>query len=169
MPDKQVPELDVLSEALPHMAAGVRKWREDNPPDSIRERVFNLLNKRQDEIILQLLGFELRYGKLQVDHCNGRAGESAAGDYLRRAQQDAVNDWLATISMPALTKTQIKNIQKDAQREYTRHLNQLVRSMAVTKAEEDAKKLIEALASTHSADNYGKLYELIQPPEEQEA
>lgn len=57
--------------------------------------IIRLLDRNMEEIICKLLGFNIRYGETwKLDHCNGRAGESAAGQYLRSKAQSVINKWL---------------------------------------------------------------------------
>lgn len=148
---------------LPHIAAAVAEWKAEHTEEKIKETVINLLNKESKQIVLKLLGFSESWGKWEVDHCNGRGGQSAAGDYLTKVQQEAIQEWLKGAVMPTLNKATKASMQKSAQQEYTYNLNRLVHKYAVSQAELDAKAVIQQLVASDQVGNYLKVMALIEP------
>lgn len=148
---------------LPHIAAAVAEWKATNTEEKIKETVISLLNKESKQLVLKLLGFNESWGKWEVDHCNGRGGQSAAGDYLTKVQQEAIQEWLKGAVMPTLDKATKASMQKSAQQEYTYNLNRLVREYAVSQAELDAKAVIKQLVASDQVGNYLKVMALIEP------
>lgn len=148
---------------LPHIATAVAEWKAANTEEKIKETVINLLEKESKQIVLKLLGFSESWGKWEVDHCNGRGGQSAAGDFLTRVQQGAIQEWLKTVAMPTMNRATKAGMQKSAQSEYTYNLKRLVREYAAAQAATDAKEVIKQLVASDQVDNYLKLMALIEP------
>lgn len=82
----------------------VEEWRAKNPPEVIEKRVFEMLDNSLNTIVPKLLGFNTHYRgsegiRWEIDSCNGRAGDSAAGDYLRACARDSIKAWFDNIDM----------------------------------------------------------------------
>lgn len=127
------------------------KWLAQNTPETIQKNCLNILNKSQDDILRTLLGFEKDgWGRQEwkVDHCNGRAGESAVGDYLRRHQQATIDQWLAQVDMPKMTPSMKKSMEKEAldmfQRAFRRTLEVKVTKYAEDQASTFFNSIIES-------------------------
>ena len=73
-------------------------------PESLTKEIIAQLNKERREIVVKLLGFDDRWGKLEVDHCNSRDRESIVGKYLREQAQVAVQTWMDEHLLVALEK-----------------------------------------------------------------
>lgn len=157
--------INPLDTVLPYIASAVGKWKQENTEERIKATVTNLLNKESEEIMLKLLGFDNRYGKWELDRCNGRAGESAAGDYLRKNQQEAIQEFLKTVAMPALNAALKKNLVKSLADNYQDVLQRELRDLTYAKAKRDAADLIEAVVGSKQIDNYLKVMQLINPKE----
>lgn len=136
-----------LLEALvdQYVTDAIEKWKEENPPEKIIAETIAELNSAKREIIPKLLGFDKGWEKWRVDHCNGRAGNSAAGDYLRSACQQAVKDWFEKIKLPAMTK----GMQDDFKKEYISTVKKILR--------EEAKRLAEANVRAYANDAIEKI------------
>lgn len=148
---------------LPFIAAAVAEWKAENTEESIKATVTNLLEQSRKDIVLKLLGFRESWGKWEVDHCNGRGGQSAAGDFLTKVQQGAIEEWLKTTVMPTLDKKTRDSMLKSAQSEYTYNLTKLVQKYAISQAESDAKAVIAQLVESDRVGNYLKAMALIDP------
>lgn len=109
---------------------------------SVEEYVEKMLEKRVQEIVCKLLGFEPRHGAWEVDHCNGRHGESAAGDWLREKAGKKINEWLEAQagSLPELPKSAITSLRSDFREMYEHRLRVEFERMAQSKAKEDAMR-----------------------------
>ena len=73
-------------------------------PESLTREIIAQLNEERREIVVKLLGFNDRWGKLEVDSCNGRDRESIVGKYLRIQAQAAVQAWMDKHLLVALEK-----------------------------------------------------------------
>ena len=63
-------------------------------PKSLATEVTAMLLKERREVVMKLIGFTDHWGKLEVDHSNGRDKDSMVGKYLRTTAADAVQKWL---------------------------------------------------------------------------
>jgi hypothetical protein len=113
------------------------KEKEGDIGHTIRMR----LDSRMDSIVAKLLGFDDHWGKWEVDHCNGRNGESAAGDWLRQQVGETIKSWLAEQAgnLPKLPKTAITGLRKEYLRVLESELSKLMRDAAVR----DARELVD--------------------------
>ena len=73
-------------------------------PESLTREIIAQLNEERREIVLKLLGFNDSWGKLEVDHCNGRDRESIVGKYLSGKARVAVQAWMDNHLLVALEK-----------------------------------------------------------------
>ena len=154
--------LNPINDLLPTVLKSIDKWKEKNSKEVLTERVHKLLDDNAETIVLKLLGFDNRWNKWELDHCNGRKGESAAGDYLRQVQHDAIQDWLKNVKLPELNKTLSSVMKKELERGYKQYLRQFLYEYARKEADKTAKEIIESLFSQSKVDGMFKLQQLIQ-------
>lgn len=157
---KTVNPLDSL---LPAIATAVNQWKANNTEESIRTKVTHLLEKHSNEITMKLLGFTDRWGKWELDHCNGRSGNSAAGDFIRKTQQDAIEAWLSTVIMPNLTPALAKSLQKQAQRAYDEILRNSVKQRVQAIAARDINTVVEKIIDSSGIDKFIQTTKLLNP------
>jgi len=131
-----------------NIQAAYMKWLAQNTPETIQKNCLNILNKSKDDILRALLGFEKdSWGRQEwkVDHCNGRAGESAAGDYLRRHQQAAIDQWLSQVDMPEMTPSMKKSMENEALDMFKREFNRTLKVKVTQYAEEQASAFFNTI------------------------
>ena len=155
--------INPLDQLLPAIASAVHQWKADNTTESIKLKVTHLLNKNSEEITKKLLGFTNNWGKLELDHCNGRSGNSAAGDFIRKTQQDAIEAWLSTVIMPNLTPALAKSLQKQAQREYDEILRNSVKQRVQAIAARDINTVVEKIIDSSGIDKFIQTTKLLNP------
>ena len=148
---------------LEAIALAVAQWKEENTEETIKKKVIDLLNKNSEEITLKLLGFNNRHGQWALDHCNGRSGNSAAGDYLTTIQQTAIQEWMQTVTMPKLSNAMKDKLSKDMRHDYEHTLHKVIREAVFRQAEVDAQALISKLTVSNQAENYLKVVKLLHP------
>lgn len=151
-----------IDSLLPFIASAITEWKLKNTEQRIKETVTSQLDKEAKQIVLKLLGFDSNYSSYKLDHCNGRAGNSTAGDFIRNAQAAAIKDWLTTVAMPSLTPEDEKNLRASMQQEYASHFRRHALQLAKEKAQADAKVLIEQISQSMQVDNYAKLLAMIE-------
>ena len=156
---------DPMKEMILLIEKAIDEWHTRNQPQDIVEKIHKKLDKSRDEVLLKLMGFnkDSWNGAWALDHCNGRSGNSIAGDYLKSFQQDAINDWLSKVPLPKLSKTDSDRIAASFKAEYLRYLKRAVESYAQKKADEHARQLVDALVPTPPIDQYLQLKTLITP------
>lgn len=129
--------------------AGVaqEKWIRENTPEQIEKRVYEILDKRTEEVVAKLLGFSPRWGEWEIDHCNGRAGQSEAGNYLACAAKGAVVTWLEqqadSINNLKLPPTALKAIKKEALINARREFRSELEALVMVKMKEYAEEVID--------------------------
>lgn len=129
------------AEAKANKAA--QDWIKSNEPD-IERRVRALLNHHVQEIVVKLLGFDHHWGEdWELDHCNGRSGESAAGDWLRKRAGEAVDAWLdqQAQALPNLPTSAVKSLRDEYARIFEREVRRLLSLKAVAAAQAEVERL----------------------------
>lgn len=157
---KPIKPLDAI---LPLIAEAVSEWQAEHSPEVIKAKIKKLLDTNSKEVVLKLLGFNNNWDKWELDHCNGRSGESAAGDFIRKYQSEAIKEWLQTVCLPELDNKTKAQFKKDTQDEYRSCMYSKLRELARQRANEDLKLLIDELASTDQLDAYIKTMKLLNP------
>lgn len=152
------------TEMIQLIDTAIDNWLAVNTPDVIEKSINKKLDEHKDEITLKLLGFDKNYGdrNWKLDHCNGRSGNSPAGEYLRDTQSVIVRQWLDKVPLPELTPTQLKKLSSDFNEVYLRALKKSLTTLVETKAKEDSHKLLKEIISTDNIENYLKTKALIQ-------
>lgn len=123
-------------------------WCESNGTEqAIRDRVHRMLDKGTQEIVCKLLGFEKdAWNGWRIDHCNGRSGNSAVGDYLREKVGNAVTAWIdQQAELPELPKTSLAEVRKAYLSMYNTALRRRLAALAADRAERKAIEMLAAL------------------------
>ena len=156
-----------IDSVMQTIAATVQQWKLANPPDAIQAKTVKLLDTHADEIVMKLLGFnkDSWNGNWALDHCNGRSGNSAAGDWLLSKQAGVVAEWLTTCKMPTLSKSAIASMNRECQSMYEQALRAAVADLIRTKATKDAAALFDQLTSPDALNQFLKVQALINPPD----
>lgn len=136
-------------------------WIKKQTPQYIRETVRRELDKHHAEILRKLLGFDKNWNKWELDHCNGRKGESTAGDYLRRHQLNAVMEWLEQVELPKVTAEMERNLKKEFRQDVNRALSRKLEVLADEFAEKEAEKLIKKYTKNFEIDSQLDLQHLL--------
>jgi vacuolar-type H+-ATPase subunit H len=130
-----------VEKAMKKAEVAAQKWLNENEPN-IENIVTDMLDQRLVEIVAKLLGFNNSWGEWALDHCNGRSGESSAGDYLREKAGIAVKVWLDSQAknLPNLPIKATSSIKKEylecLEQEITDECENIARERAVKIAEE---------------------------------
>jgi len=122
----------------------VAEWLADHATKGeVRAKVFSFLDRKLDETIAKMIGFSNSWSRWEVDHCNGRAGESAAGDFLRQHCHESVQEWLKSAMTKAAMPTPA--IKKAVVSEYRELIHREARSYAREVAEEHARTMVDGI------------------------
>lgn len=136
-------------------------WIKKQTPQYIKETVRRELDKDSAEILRKLLGFDKNWNAWELDHCNGRKGESSAGDYLVKHQAAAVNEWLEQVELPKITKEMEKALQNEFIQDVHRTLARKLEIFANEFAEEEAQRLIDKYIKDFEIDSQLNLQHLL--------
>ena len=159
--------MNTQEELVEVINAALDSWHKANTPEAIREKVHKSLDASSKEVVLKLLGFNNRWSNgWELDHCNGRNGNSVIGEYLKKNQEQVLHEWFAKIPLPELTKTEMNNFSKSFACAYKEAFRSYITRAAVKKAEADAQALIDSLSPSKFLDNFMQLQKLITPKEE---
>jgi CobQ-like glutamine amidotransferase family enzyme len=146
-PETKGEEMDL--EQYEKIATDARdEWlRQHFNTESIRDMVTRTLDKRTEEIVAKLTGFNNHFGQWEVDHCNGRAGQTPIGDFIKEIAAEAVATWLhgCMKRLPKLSASAVTALRKDYLETYRRTLADKLRKLAQEKAEHDADQVIEKM------------------------
>lgn len=147
---------------MPHIHTAFENWFKENSPEQTQKRVYRELDNHKKEILLKLLGFNTSWGsQWELDHCNGRAGNSTAGDYLRQVMDQSIKDFLSEVTMPTLTATDKESIMSSCKSEYMQALKRNVSAAIAQTAKRDAEQLVQAICQPRGAESYLELLKLV--------
>lgn len=156
---------------LATIATAVESWKSENSAEELARKVKRQLDEQAKLVMLKLLGFDVdSFGRenWELDHCNGRSGESSAGDFIRKHKAEAIKEWLLKVELPEWDPKLLTSIKKNCKSEYEREFNLQIYALVREKASKDAKELVNAICTSNHADNYLKVLELINPKPKQE-
>lgn len=165
-PNNPVPEPMPMQEALqslvPIINGAIHEWLEKQNPQAIRKKVFETLEAAKDEVAPKLMGFNKgSFGRgWEIDHCNGRAGESIIGAYMRKHVEEGIQqfiDQLDLVSLHPFTKTEIKDMRRDYRERLINRTRQAVRD----RAESDAIRLVNSFSVDDLVSTVQRTQELI--------
>lgn len=98
----------------------------DAHAESVTEQIIHDLNAQKRQVTLKLLGLEDKWGKWEVDHCNGR--ESPITQYLADGAKETIKAWVNEAVAEVLTTELKSKIMNDAKKAIHREVQDLVRN-----------------------------------------
>jgi hypothetical protein len=110
----------------------------------VAESIIADLNAQKREVTLKLLGLDDRWGKWDVDHCNGR--NSPITQYLAAGAEKAIKEWVNEAVVEVLTEERKRDIKSTAKAALKREIDTIVEQQ--TKGycmKERAETIINAL------------------------
>jgi len=107
----------------------------------IREHVRSLLQSKAYQIVTAALGFDTRWDRIEVDHCNGLRNKAA--DTMLAEAKDAAELWLLEQAgaLPKLSAAAVKALHRD----YLTCLNTETRRLLQERATRDAARQVDAI------------------------
>lgn len=119
-------------------------WVKDNLENEKLDKYINVkLNEAKDKIVMKLLGFDDRWSKgWEIDHCNGRSGNSAAGERLRARIGKKLDEWLNQVDLPEKIP---QELMRNLKAEYETELRRSLSNEIIRRAEDRAKELAEQI------------------------
>lgn len=121
----------------------------------LEHRVASAVDKRIDNILAAALGFSDSWGRLEVDHCNGR--KTAIADEIGRFAMDrvkaSVDSWIATVADEGkLPKGWKQAMKKEYEERLSYKLSEAVRRHADEFAASQAEQLLTQALSMSEKD-----------------
>ena len=143
-----------MSEERQTLIASLRTKAEDAVSESLRKQLdtglftkemLRELKERQGDVVWKLLGLDNRWGKWEVDHCNGRT--SPITNYLTEATRGVVESWINEAVTEVLTengeklralakKAVQKEVRENLERRIQRHAYEVMDKRAAAIASE---------------------------------
>jgi hypothetical protein len=119
------------------------------------EKVEQLLDTQFENTILKVFGFNNHWGDWEVDHCNGRSGESNVGDWIKKHAEKDFTKWIEknVKRLPKIPPKAIESLKKDYQETLLRRL----REYLYTAAEAEAKQIIDKYIKERFIENEVRL------------
>lgn len=131
---------DVLERA--HAARA--QWLAEHA-DGVELKVREMLDSRLESVVAQVMGFDNRWGHWEIDHCNGRSGESLAADRIRTVAREDALRWveaaLGDVGEPP------DAIRKAAREEYRAYFERAMSEAIRTRADSDAQVYVERIVA----------------------
>lgn len=152
---------DAVKSIAPTITLAIQQWINKQNPEELTQKVHGMLNNSRDEITAKLLGMNKRWGgEWEIDHCNGRNGESVMGDYLKNTQAAAIQTWIDSLNLENVkpfTATELTKLRG----EYRARVIEQVRQNIRTQADRDAARLLTDISNTDFVANILKTQKLI--------
>jgi len=127
--------------------AAAEKWLAE---ESVESRVSRILHRRLEAISAQLLGFQPPGGwggekRWEIDNCNGRTANTAAGNYIREHAESAVKQALDELvgKLPPLPASARKSLIRYYNDRVEYEVRQELKELAVERAKELAKRILD--------------------------
>lgn len=127
------------------------KWIEKNgSKEQIEKLVFTRFNKDIIDTIAKIIGFDNRWGgdnKWEVDHCNGRSGNSFIGEHIKSFCTEIIVKWFEKnrTTWTKIPKKEVEALRKAYYVEYKNTLKDRLYRLAREHGEEDARRMIQEM------------------------
>lgn len=134
-------------------------------PQKFADAIMADLTKRRSEVTLKLLGLDNRWGKWEVDHCNGR--QSPINDYLTEATRQQVQTWVVeavetelanggTDKVRAAMRAAVRNHLKGLSYDVERHIRRMIDDHAIAVAKQVMEEMLADAVSNDATINTGE-------------
>ena len=118
--------------------------------EGIQRQIVNDLTKERRNLALKMLGFDDRWGKIEIDHSNGR--KSVASDFIDRNVGPAVQKWVDECLRPMLeergrAKLHDAAVMKAVMKDFNNQFMYAARQQMERLAAQAGKEFADALAN----------------------
>ena len=143
---------DIAVDNQKHLYELTRDLAEDwsnNAEKHVKEKVESTLNKRLEELILVLCGFEKEVSRSmygwKVDHCNNRSGNSPIGQIINEALKGRLESINKSVQITPEEESDIKNeFRKEYIKSYRAQMIQQARHLGKNHADDYSEKTINS-------------------------
>lgn len=151
---------------LAQISIAMHQWSEEQL-GTIEKTVRDRLDRHSEEVLMKLMGFSRDFqGRWEIDHCNGRGGNSNISDFLKSSQEAAVKEWLTQIELPKMSPAFKTKIKEDLRRIYENEINSKVYGMARARAQSDLVALLDTVLPATLVDKHLRMQKLLNPSTE---
>lgn len=144
-------EIEMVASIIEYVTDARNKWFSEHDPDGVKEKVFKHLDGCEREVFNKLLGFDKSWGNdsWEIDHCNGRNGNSIVGEYLKSEHLNAVHEWLnglvGNIDDYSLPKKELADIRRGIIHDYKYQLRKRVMEKLEHRINMDAEEILNSV------------------------
>ena len=128
---------------------------------AIREKVDKLLEEATSNWIAKFLGFDKRWShdEWEVDHCNGRSGESFVCNDLRIKVAKLTEEWMdKNFKVPKMNAQQLRSLQKEYGEQRDRYLRQRMEELAKQEVDRDFDQMMQQVVTFSPDDSEYETY-----------
>lgn len=155
-----------IDSRIPVIAQAVEEWKQQNSEKALADKTKRLLDTHSEQVVMKLLGFNKdrwNDSNWELDHCNGRSGNSTAGVFLEKAQAETIKEWLSTVAMPKLSELATKKLQKSIKEDFQRYYERALNEWVHVEANKAAEDFFDKLVSESAINKHMQAMELISP------
>lgn len=98
----------------------------DAHAESVTEQIISDLNTQKRQVTLKLLGLDDRWGRWEVDHCNGR--NSTITEYISETAEKEIVKWVNDAVSEVLTTELKSKVMLDAKKAIHKEVQDMVRN-----------------------------------------
>ena len=118
--------------------------------EGLQRQIVNDLTKERRNLALKMLGFDDRWGKIEIDHANGR--RTVAGDFINQNVGPAVQKWVDECLRPAIearSRAKLSNaaVMKAVMKDFDNQFMYAARQQMEHLAAQAGKEFADALAN----------------------
>ena len=160
---KKVTIMDALTAIQDQLEEGVKTWMILNSGTKLKNSVFAYLEKNKEKMIMKILGFENQWGdhSWNIDHCNGRGGESSEHDHLKKQMSKQIDEFFETVIIPPMSIALKKKIIKDQQARIRYQIEKKVSVILDDQIETFAKEIVSQITDTAFHDKQLEIKKLL--------
>ena len=114
-------------------------------PESIVQSIIHDVRKQRQELVAQLLGYKDSFGRLEIDHCNGRTPA------IDRAMYDEFGAQLRAVVKEEVAKT-LADIKADKDHPFRKLVRTAIRQQALSPTDYEVRRLLDGAAKGISGE-----------------
>lgn len=151
---------EVMIDRAQIIIAAIAEWQEANPPEKLRQEIFDELKKNQKVLVMKMLGFKQDWGnKWEMDTNNK---DSLVFQYMKEQAIAGAKEWISQLSMPTVSETFKKEYEKEARRNLENVLRSELYEMIKVAAQEIVAEVKHQLINTIAVDDYKKMMAVLE-------
>lgn len=151
-----------IDSVLPFIIQGVMEWKSAQTEEAIKTKVKELLESKEKEVTLQLLGFSNRWGTWEINNStNGKL--SPVQEYFHQQKTEAIKEFFDGFDLKGLlTPALKKKLQAEIRKEVEWRLQSQIKETASDMVKKRINELMETVVSSNNLDKTVALLKAIQ-------